>query len=75
MKMRNYSLSSMAYNPKFGPYAQTPEQRTFVLQQMQDAVFSLQRKLSPACVALYNRYVSGELSWTEMRQALDLVSS
>ena len=60
----------MPHDSRFGPAAQTPAARTWVLQQMQ-AVLPALRKASPATHALYDQYVAGELSWAEMRQALD----
>ncbi|MGI4874279.1 MAG: hypothetical protein ACRYFX_24230 [Janthinobacterium lividum] len=61
----------MAYNSKFGPSAQTPEQRTWVLQQMQEIIPSLKTKAPAYAQQLYQRYVAGELSWPEVRQAID----
>lgn len=58
----------MAYNPKFGPAAQTPEQRAWVLQQMQLIVPGL-RKATAQMQQLYARYVAGELNWAEVHQA------
>ena len=60
----------MSYDPRFGPAAQTPAARTWVLRQMQDAIPAL-RKATPAARRHYARYVAGELSWAQMRQALD----
>ncbi|MGI4742686.1 MAG: hypothetical protein ACRYG7_46600 [Janthinobacterium lividum] len=60
----------MAYDVRFGPSAQTPEQRALVLAQMKAAVPSL--KNAPAFAQrLYARYVAGELSWLEVDQALN----
>ncbi|AMJ64148.1 hypothetical protein [Hymenobacter sp. PAMC 26628] len=61
----------MAHNPKFGPSAQTPQQRAWVLEQMQTVIPSLKAKAPPHAQQLYRRYVAGELSWGEVRQALD----
>jgi hypothetical protein len=60
----------MAYNPKFGSAAQTPEQRARVLAQMKDAIPSLKSKVTAYTQDAYDRYIAGELSWTEMRQVL-----
>ncbi len=60
----------MAYNPKFGPAAQTPEARAWVLRQMQATIPSLKKSLAPCAQLFYQRYIAGELSWAEMRQAL-----
>ncbi len=61
----------MVHNPKFGPSAQTPQQRAWVLEQMQTVIPSLKAKAPPHALQLYQRYVAGELSWGEVRQALD----
>jgi hypothetical protein len=61
----------MAHNPKFGPAAQTPEQRAWVLEQMQRLIPSLQRTTAYT-QQLYRRYVAGELSWHEVHQAREL---
>ncbi|RZJ95333.1 MAG: hypothetical protein EOO60_00755 [Hymenobacter sp.] len=58
----------MAYNSKFGPAAQTPEQRTWVLQQMQEMIPSL-KKTNAHIQQLYARYIAGEIDWLEVRQA------
>jgi len=58
----------MSYNPKFGPAAQTPEQRAWVLEQMQRILPAL-KKASPSIQQLYARYVAGELSWSQVSQA------
>ena len=62
----------MEYNPKFGPGAQTPSQRRTVLMRLQDAIPSLRTKATPYAKQLYGRYVAGELSWPEVRQALNV---
>ena len=64
----------MQYDTKFGPTAQTPQQRAWVLAQMQDVVPGLKKNPTPHARHLYARYVAGELSWAEVRQALDAVS-
>lgn len=61
----------MSYNPKFGPAAQTPEQRAWVLKQMQRVIPSLKTKATAYAQQLYSRYVAGELSWIQVREALD----
>jgi len=65
----------MEYNPKFGPAAQTPEQRAWVLAQMQAVIPSLKTKATAYARHLYSQYVAGELSWLQMRQALDAGTS
>jgi len=61
----------MEYNPKFGPAAQTPEQRARVLAQMQAVIPSLKTKATAYARQLYARYVAGELSWIQLREALN----
>ena len=61
----------MAYDARFGPTAQTPAQRAWVLEQMQAVVTDLKNKATTANQRLYARYVAGEVSWAEMRQALE----
>jgi hypothetical protein len=61
----------MDYNPKFGPNAQTPEQRAYVLQQLQVTHPSLKKQATTYARQLYDRYIGGEISWMEVRQALD----
>jgi hypothetical protein len=63
----------MSYNSKFGPAAQTPTQRAWVLQQMQAMIPGL-RKATIQVQQLYDRYVAGELSWSEMYQARQALS-
>ena len=65
----------MAYNPKFGPAAQTPEQRAWVLAQMQRMIPGLAKRASSYTQQLYARYIAGEISWLEVRQARDLALS
>ncbi|OGX91840.1 hypothetical protein [Hymenobacter coccineus] len=65
----------MTYNSKFGPSAQTPEQRAWVLSQMQTAIPSLKARVTDYARQVYARYVAGELSWPEVRQALDAAQS
>jgi len=64
----------MAYNPKFGPAAQTPEQRAWVLEQMQDFIPSLKTKATAYAEQLYARYIAGELSWSQVRQEMSAAS-
>ncbi|MGI4862589.1 MAG: hypothetical protein ACRYFZ_01610 [Janthinobacterium lividum] len=59
----------MLLDPKFGPAAQTPEQRTWVLEQMQRMIPGLKKNPCAYTQALYTRYVAGELSWPEVYQA------
>jgi hypothetical protein len=61
----------MSHNPKFGPAAQTPEQRAWVLEQMPRVIPSLKTKVTAYKQQLYSRYIAGELSWLQVRQALD----
>jgi hypothetical protein len=68
--VRYLPLLAMITNSLFGPAAQTREQRTRVLQQMQSTFPRLKTKATYAC-QLYERYVAGELSWLQVRQALD----
>jgi hypothetical protein len=65
----------MAYNPKFGPAAQTPTQRAWVLGQMQAIIPSLKTKATTYTQQFYDRYIAGELSWSEMRGALEAEES
>ncbi|WP_310395415.1 hypothetical protein [Hymenobacter sp.] len=61
----------MAYDSRFGPNAQTPQQRAFVLAQLQATVPRLKTKATAYARQLYDRYVAGELTWVDVRQALD----
>ncbi|RFP63558.1 hypothetical protein D0N36_18710 [Hymenobacter lapidiphilus] len=61
----------MAYDTRFGPSAQTPEQRAAVLELMLTFLPRLKTKAPPAAQQFYDRYVAGELSWEQMRQALN----
>lgn len=59
----------MIYDAKYGPYAQTPEQRAGVVRQL---LAACRFKKAPASVErLYARYIAGELSWTEVRALRD----
>jgi len=62
---------AMAYDYKFGPQAQTPEQRAWVLQRMQEVMPSLKTKATAHARQLYAQYIAGELSWVQVRQALN----
>ena len=62
-------LAVMAYNIKFGPAAQTPAQRAWVLAQMQRMIPSLGKNVTSYTQHLYDRYIAGELSWQEVQQA------
>lgn len=57
--------------PRFGPAAQTPAQRAWVVTQMHQALPSLKKHLTAPAQALYARYIAGELSWQQMRQAME----
>ena len=61
----------MAYDVRFGPSAQTPAQRARVLEQLQATLPSLKTKATAYARQLYARYVAGELTWADVRQALN----
>jgi hypothetical protein len=61
----------MTYNPKFGLAAQTPAQRAWVLAQMQTIIPSLKSNATTYTQPFYDRYIAGELSWSEMWGALE----
>ena len=61
----------MAYDARFGPAAQTPQQRANVLRQLQLVYPKLAIRATADAHQLYARYVAGELSWPEVRRALD----
>jgi hypothetical protein len=63
-------IPGMAYDTRFGPSAQTPEQRALVLAQMHDAIPSLKTNATAVAQQLYARYVAGELSWLDVHEAL-----
>jgi hypothetical protein len=63
----------MSYDPQFGPAAQTPQQRAYVLQQLQAVFPQLRKQVTPAVQQLYARYIAGELSWQAVRQLRDTV--
>ncbi|MCR5889719.1 hypothetical protein LRS06_18465 [Hymenobacter sp. J193] len=56
----------MTYLPKYGPQAQTPQQRARILVQMKAANPVLYKDLPPALEQLHARYIAGELSWTDV---------
>jgi hypothetical protein len=58
--------------PWFGPAAQTLAQRAWVVTQMHQAIPSLKKQLTAPARALYARYIAGELSWQQMRQAMEV---
>lgn len=57
----------MNYDLKYGPQAQTPEQRAYVLQQMKSANPTYYIRVTSCVAALFTRYVAGELSWEQVR--------
>lgn len=58
----------MAYDPRYGPCAQTPAQRAYVVAQLRITF----PRLQPTALALklYARYIAGELSWLEVDHLL-----
>jgi hypothetical protein len=56
----------MLYNDKFGPAAQTPQQRKRILQQLLAIAATAQTKYPAHAPGLHQRYVAGELSWAEV---------
>ncbi len=65
----------MAYDPRFGPAAQTPQQRANVVHQLQITHPRLKARVTAYAQQLYDRYISGELSWPDVRRALDAVEA
>jgi hypothetical protein len=61
----------MLPDPKYGPSAQTPQQRIHVLHQMQRANPGLYAQATGYVHGLYQRYVAGELSWSEVSALRD----
>ena len=59
----------MALDPRFGPNAQTPQQRANVLRQLVHP--RLKTKAPAHAQQLYERYIAGELSWPDVRRALE----
>ena len=64
----------VAYDSRFGPQAQTPQQRAYVLAQLLAARPSLATKATAYAHQLYARYVAGELTWPDVQQALGLAA-
>ncbi|WP_139924453.1 hypothetical protein [Hymenobacter sp. DG01] len=56
----------MKTDPKYGPAAQTPQQRAYVLAQMQAVRPDLYKKATGYVAQLYRRYIDGELSWEDV---------
>jgi hypothetical protein len=61
----------MKHDPRFGPCAQTPAQRAYVLQQLQATNPRLRTKATALAQRLYARYVAGEITWADVRHLLD----
>lgn len=61
----------MSHDPRFGPHAQTPQQRAYVLRQLQQALPKLRATATPAAQQLFARYVAGELTWPEVQEQLE----
>lgn len=61
----------MAHDTRFGPSAQTPQQRANVLRQLQLVFPKLKTRATAYAEQLYARYIAGELSWPDVRRALD----
>ena len=61
----------MSY-PKFGPAAQTPEQRAQIVEKMQQTIPLLRKKakLSAHVRQFYAQYVAGDLSWEQVSNAI-----
>lgn len=59
-------------HPKFGPDAQTSEQRAQVVEKMQQTIplLRLKAKLSAHVRQLYAQYVAGDLSWQQVSHAI-----
>ena len=69
--MRFLLVLAMAHDARFGPAAQPPAQRAFVLKQLQAALPRLQTSATAYARQLYAGYVAGELSWADVHQALN----
>lgn len=65
------TLLKTSATPRFGPAAQTPAQRAWVVTQMHQALPSLKKQLTAPAQVLYARYIAGELSWQQMHQAME----
>ncbi|WP_201980694.1 hypothetical protein [Hymenobacter rubidus] len=61
----------MSYDPRFGPAAQTPVQRANVLRQLLTTYPKLGAATPALAQQLFASYVAGELSWCDVRRALD----
>ncbi|GAA4030969.1 hypothetical protein GCM10022409_14000 [Hymenobacter glaciei] len=61
----------MAHDSRFGPCAQTPQQRAYVLHQLREALPKLKTTVTPETEQLCARYIAGELTWADVRRALD----
>lgn len=61
----------MTYDPRFGPAAQTPQQRAYVLHQLKVTFPRLATRAPALSQPLFDRYVAGELTWTEVRRHLN----
>jgi hypothetical protein len=68
---RHLQFPVMAYDPRFGPAAQTPQQRAFVLRQLQQTFPQLATPTSGLAQQFFDRYVAGEITWADVRRALD----
>lgn len=64
-------LVLMASAPPYGPLAQTPQQRAFVLGQMLATYPKWRTRRSAYVRQLHERYVAGELSWDDVRALRD----
>jgi len=60
----------MAYNSRYVPRAQPPEQRTRVLVQMDNAIAGLKTQAKAFGQPLFVRCVAGERSWLQVHAAL-----
>lgn len=65
----------MLYNDKFGPAAQTPQQRAHILRQLVDLTTPPRVRIPTHVRNLHQRYVAGELSWQEVRELRDAPSA
>jgi hypothetical protein len=63
--------TAMPYDPRFGAYAQTPQQRERVFRQMLVVFPRLRTKVATCGRQLHARYVAGEITWADVRSALD----
>ncbi|MET4105440.1 hypothetical protein [Hymenobacter sp. UYP22] len=65
----------MLYNDKFGPAAQTTQQRARILKQLVALTASPRTRIPTHVRNLYQRYVAGELSWQEVCELRDAPSA